>query len=168
MHDSAELFSRTVPITPRHHTPPHGTHQRTLCSFLPYLRVSHPLDPPPTLFRQKNPMSYPSIRYRRRHRRPIDSQHGLAKLEHKSRLCNPRGKARAAWSARRVARGSGNAETMTASSSPAPSFRMSLPRCPCQALRPCPHAIHLPEVAAKCPSTAPIPVSPTAFIASDL
>jgi hypothetical protein len=96
-------------------------------------------------------MSYPSIRYRRRHRRPIDSQHGLAKLEHKSRLCNPRGKARAACSARRVARGSGNAETMTASSSPAPLFRMSLPRCPCQALRPCPHAIHLPEVAANAP-----------------
>ena len=151
MHDSAELFSRTVPITPRHHIPPHGTRQRTLCSFLPYLRVSHPLDPPPSdplPPEESDVISIDSLSSS-----PPPSHRLTTRLSEARTQVAPvqsQGKVRAACSARRVARGSGNAEN------------------PCQALRPCPHAIHLPEVAAKCPSTAPIPVSPTAFIASDL
>lgn len=58
----------------RHHAP--HTRRRPLCSFLPRLRVSDPLNPRPTLFLQKNPThqtSYPSIRRRRRrHRRCVD------------------------------------------------------------------------------------------------
>ena len=60
-----------LPIAPHHHALPHDARQRPLCSFLPRLRVSHPLTPSPTLFLQKNPthqISYPSIRHRRRHR----------------------------------------------------------------------------------------------------
>jgi hypothetical protein len=45
--------------------------------------VSHPLNPSPTLFLQKNLMSYPSIRRRRRHchRRPVD----FVAVTHRSR-----------------------------------------------------------------------------------
>lgn len=66
-----------LPITPHRHAPPHDIRQRPLCSFLPRRRVPHPLAPCPTLFLQKNAMSYPSIRPRPRphhhcRRRPVD------------------------------------------------------------------------------------------------
>jgi hypothetical protein len=87
---------------------------------------SKSVPPSPTLsnlFLQKNPMSYPLIR-RRRHHRPIDLQHGWARLKHKSRLRNPRSKGKGCLQCK--TRSSGNAEITTASSSLVPLFRMSL------------------------------------------
>ena len=56
-----------VPIAPRHHAPHRGARRRPPYSFLPRLRVPHPLTPSPTPFLQKNPL-YPLIHHRHRHR----------------------------------------------------------------------------------------------------